>query len=85
MDDFRYLWIRDRVYAGLNILETESGVFDEFLTRDDGENETLISKFLTRNVDEEDDGALIFHKLLNEEEIEVQIELSTLPFSLFFA
>ena len=72
MDDIRYIWIRDKVFNGLDVVETD--VFDEFLSRDDGDNELKIAKFLNQT-EEDEDSALIFHKELKEEEIEVQIEL----------
>ena len=73
MDDIRYIWMRDKVFAGLDIQEHE--VFEEFMLRDEGENELRIAKFMNQTEDDED-FALIFHKELKEEEIEVQIELS---------
>ena len=44
MDDNRYLWLRDKVFAGLDVIESD--VFEEFLARDEGENEGKIAKFL---------------------------------------
>lgn len=73
MDDIRYQWIRDKVFASLNIEEPE--VFEEFITRNEGENEKAIANFMNQT-EEDDDSALIFYKELKEEEIEVQIELS---------
>ena len=73
MDDIRYIWMRDKVFSGLDIQEHE--VFEEFMLRDEGENELRIAKFMNQTEDDED-FALIFHKELKEEEIEVQIELS---------
>ena len=75
MDDVRFYWLRDRIYAGLDINESE--VFEEFLQRDDGENEMKIAKFINQTEDD-DDYAILFNKNCVEEEIEVQIELSNL-------
>jgi hypothetical protein len=75
MDDLRFLWMRDRIYEGLKI--DELAVFEEFLTRDDGENEMKIAKFMNQT-EEDDDFALIFYKDTKEEQIEVQIELSNI-------
>ena len=72
MDDIRYLWIRDKVFNALDIIETD--VFDEFMMRDDSENDLKIAKFLNQT-EEDEDNALIFFKELKEEEIEAQIEL----------
>lgn len=75
MDDIRYIWMRDKVFSALDIEDIE--VFEEFITRNEGENEQKIAKFMNQTEDDED-SALIFHKELKEEEIEVQIELSNL-------
>lgn len=73
MDDIRFQWIKDCVFAGLDIEEND--VFEEFLQREDGENEMKIAKFINQT-EEDEDFALIFNKEQVEEEIEVQIELS---------
>ena len=73
MDDIRYIWMRDKVFSGLDIEEVE--VFEEFMLRNEGENEKAIASFMNQT-EEDEDNALIFHKELREEEIEVQIELS---------
>jgi hypothetical protein len=75
MDDIRYLWIRDKVFSALDIIESD--VFEEFIARDEGDNEMKIAKFLNQT-EEDEDYALIFHKQLKEEEIEVQVELCKL-------
>lgn len=77
MDDIRYMWLRDKVFSGLDIIESD--VFEEFINRDEGENEMKIANFLNQT-EEDEDFALIFHKELKEEEIEVQVELSKLFF-----
>lgn len=79
MDDVRYLWLRDKVYDGLEIKDSE--VFEEFLNRDENENEMKIARFMNQT-EEDDDFALIFFKELKEEEIEVQVELSTFIFTI---
>lgn len=73
MDDYRYIWLRDKVFGGLDINEFD--VFDEFIARDEGENEMKIAKFMNQT-EEDEDNALIFHKEVKEEEIEVTVELS---------
>jgi hypothetical protein len=73
MDDYRYIWLRDKVFGGLDINEFD--VFDEFIARDEGENEMKIAKFMNQT-EEDEDNALIFHKETKEEEIEVTVELS---------
>lgn len=72
MDDLRYLWLRDKVFTALDIVETD--VFEEFLIREDGDNEMRIAKFLNQT-EEDEDYALVFNKELKEEEIEVEVEL----------
>lgn len=79
MDDVRYLWLRDKVYDGLEIKDSE--VFEEFLNRDENENEMKIARFMNQT-EEDDDFALIFFKELKEEEIEVQVELSNFIFTI---
>ena len=73
MDDYRYIWLRDKVFGGLDINEFD--VFDEFIAREEGENEMKIAKFMNQT-EEDEDNALIFHKEVKEEEIEVTVELS---------
>lgn len=75
MDDVRYLWLRDKVFAGLKIKDLD--VFEEFINRDEGDNEMKIAKFMNQT-EEDDDFALIFHKETKEEEVEVQVELCKL-------
>lgn len=72
MDDIRYLWLKDKIFGGLEIGDID--VFEEFITRDEGENEMRIARFMNQT-EEDDDFALIFYKEIREEEIEVQIEL----------
>lgn len=82
MDDLRYLWLRDKVFSGLGIGEHD--VFEEFINRNENENEMKIAKFMNQT-EEDDDYALIFHKEQREEEIEVQVELCNfMPFKFFF-
>jgi hypothetical protein len=76
MDDIRFHWLRDRIYEGLDINEHE--VFEEFLQREDGDNEMKIAKFINQT-DDDDDFAILFNKHCMEEEIEVEIELSKYP------
>ena len=77
MDDYRYIWLRDKVFSGLDISEVD--VFEEFIAREDGENELKIAKFMNQT-EEDEDNALIFHKELKEEEIEITVELSNYAF-----
>lgn len=72
MDDIRYIWLRDKVFSSLEIDDTY--VFEEFITRNEGENEMRIAKFMNQT-EEDDDFALIFYKEAQKEEIEVQVEL----------
>ena len=71
MDDPRIEWIRDRVYHGLDITDTE--IFEELLNREDGESERALAKFLNETP-KEDESSLLFYKELREEEEEVEIE-----------
>ena len=71
MDDARIEWLRDRVFLALNIQDVN--VFDELLNRDDGEPERDIAKFLNETP-EDGKSAILFYKIVKEEEIEVEIE-----------
>ena len=71
MDDPRIEWIRNRVYHALDIKEHE--VFEELLERSDGEFERQLGKFLN-DTPEENESAILFYKLVVEEEEEVEVE-----------
>lgn len=71
MDDPRFEWVRNQVYKGLGIEESE--VFDELLERDDGEVERDLGKFLNDTPDE-NESSILFYRILREEEIEVEVE-----------
>jgi hypothetical protein len=70
MDDPRIEWLRNKVYHALDISEPE--VFEDFLNRDDGEAERGVAKFL--NETPEGESSLIFYKIIQEEEEEVEVE-----------
>jgi hypothetical protein len=76
MDDLRYIWLRDKIFTALDVIETD--VFEDFLNREDGgseiTNEAKIAKFMNQTEEDEDFG-LVFSKELKEEEIEVEVEL----------
>ncbi|XP_071945421.1 dynein axonemal heavy chain 10-like [Antedon mediterranea] len=72
MDDVRFEWMRDRVNDALDIDDNE--VFEELLSRDDGEFELQLAKFLNETP-EEGRAAAIFYKTIREEEIEVEEEI----------
>ena len=71
MDDPRIEWIRDRVYQALDIADPD--IFEELLNRDDGEAERSIAKFLNETP-EENEQSIIFYKVVQEEEEEVEVE-----------
>ena len=71
MDDPRIEWVRDRVNLALHIQDPE--VFEDLLNRDDGEPERDIAKFLNETP-EDDKSALLFYKIIQEEEEEVEVE-----------
>lgn len=81
-DDLRVEWIRQRVCAGFNLLE--SPCFDELLCREDGKDEELIITFLNIVSQEDRSLCLLFFKTVTEEEIEVKIPISKLGLSFFF-
>lgn len=71
MDDVRIEWIRDEVYLALEIADRE--VFEDFLHREDGINESLMQKYL--NETPEEGTALILHSKVVEEEEEIEVEI----------
>ena len=71
MDDPRVECIRDRVYLALNI--SENDIFEDLLNRDDGEIERILAKFLNETPDSEE-AAVLFYKIVQEEEEEVEVE-----------
>lgn len=70
MDDLRVLWMRDRVYGALGL--TDPQLFEELLSRDDGEVEDLILHFLNRTSDEEGASTLFFFRTVVPEEVLVE-------------
>ncbi|XP_013358995.1 PREDICTED: dynein heavy chain 10, axonemal isoform X2 [Chinchilla lanigera] len=72
MDDLRVLWMRDRVYAAFDLSDPQ--LFEELLTRDEGEAEDLILHFLNLRSDEEGASALFFYRTWVPEEVEVEID-----------
>ncbi|XP_052023863.1 dynein axonemal heavy chain 10 [Apodemus sylvaticus] len=70
MDDLRVLWMRDRVYTAFDL--SNPMLFEEMLSRDDGEAEDRILHFLNHSSDEDNASALFFYRLLVPEEVEVE-------------
>ena len=75
MDDPRIEWIRDQVNLALDI--SDNGVFDEFINQDDGAEERVFATFLN-DTPVEGKEALLFYKIVKEEEIEVEVEYGNL-------
>jgi hypothetical protein len=72
MDDLRIEWLRNYVYDALDIKEPQ--VFEELLSRDDGEAELTIASYLNETKATDNQQALIFYKIVREEEEEVEVE-----------
>ncbi|CAH1233746.1 DNAH10 [Branchiostoma lanceolatum] len=72
LDDVRLEWMRDKVYAGLDIEDTE--IFEELLNREDGEYERKILKFLNESPESGTPTAILFYCQIQEEEEEVEVE-----------
>ncbi|KAF0872101.1 DYH10 protein, partial [Crocuta crocuta] len=72
MDDLRVLWMRDRVYTAFGL--TDPQLFEELLSRDDGEVEDLILHFLNQTKDEEGALTLFFYRKVVPVEVEVEVE-----------
>ncbi|XP_069880965.1 dynein axonemal heavy chain 10 isoform X1 [Dipodomys merriami] len=75
MDDMRVQWMRDRVFAAFGL--SDPGLFEELLSRDDGEVEDLVLHFLNRRTEEEEAAALFFQCLTRMEEVEVEVEIDS--------
>jgi len=72
MDDLRIEWLRNKVYDALDISEPQ--VFEELLNNDDGEAELAIARFLNQTIISDNQQALIFYKIVQEVEEEVEVE-----------
>ena len=79
MDDTRIEWIRNKIYLGLGITDPE--VFDDLVTREDGQYENEILKFL--NETPKEGCTMIFYSMLKEEEEEIEVEAGMLTSSKF--
>jgi len=74
MDDLRIEWLRDRVYDSLDVHQKDA--FEELLSRNDGEAELMISKYLNQST-EDTECPLIFYKLVLEQEEDVEVDFGT--------
>jgi hypothetical protein len=72
MDDLRVEWLRNYVYDALDVKEPQ--VFEELLTQDDGEAERTIANYLNQTNASDNQQALIFYKIVREEEEEIEVE-----------
>ena len=79
MDDTRIEWIRNKIYLGLGIADPE--VFDDLVTREDGQYENEILKFL--NETPKEGCTMIFYSMLKEEEEEIEVEAGMFTSSKF--
>uniref|UniRef100_H3BAL0 Dynein axonemal heavy chain 10 n=1 Tax=Latimeria chalumnae TaxID=7897 RepID=H3BAL0_LATCH len=78
MDDLRLEWMKERVNFAFNLSETDC--FDELLCRDDGAEEQKILKFLNETSGEEMFSSLLFYKVIEEEEREIEVEKISLGY-----
>uniref|UniRef100_A0A3B4UD57 Dynein axonemal heavy chain 10 n=1 Tax=Seriola dumerili TaxID=41447 RepID=A0A3B4UD57_SERDU len=76
-DDLRVEWIRERVTAGFNLWDCPN-CFDELLSREDGEEEEKIIRYLNIVSEEDSPSCLLFFKTIREEEIEVEVPLKSI-------
>nr|XP_039267660.1 dynein heavy chain 10, axonemal-like [Styela clava] len=72
MDDPRVEWIMNKIYLGLGIKNPE--VFEDLLSREDGNNELKILHFFNASSNEEGTSTLLFYKRTIEDEEEVEVE-----------
>lgn len=71
MDDVRVLWMRDRVYCAFGL--TDPQIFEELLSRNDGEVEDEVLHFLNQASDEEAAATLFFYRTVVQEEVAVRL------------
>ncbi|KAG2470484.1 DYH10 protein, partial [Polypterus senegalus] len=71
LDDLRLEWIRQRVCGSLH--SVDSACFEELLSRDNGEHEQRILRFLNETSEESKLSLLYFVKSVREELIEVEV------------
>ncbi|KAK5620023.1 Dynein heavy chain 10, axonemal [Crenichthys baileyi] len=71
-EDLRVEWIRQKVTAGF-VLAKFPECFDKLLSREDGEEEEKIIRFLNFVSDEDSTSCLLFFKTIREEEVDVKV------------
>lgn len=76
-DDLRVEWLRQCVSAGFNLPDSPN-CFDELLSREDGDNEEKIIRYLNVVSEEESPSRLLFFRTIREEEIEIEIPVGKL-------
>lgn len=69
-DDLRVEWVKRCVSAGFNL--TECDCFDELLSRNDGEAEENLIRYLNVVTDEDSSICLVFFLTITEEETEIK-------------
>lgn len=69
-DDLRVEWVKRCVSAGFNL--TGCNCFDELLSRNDGEAEEKIIRYLNAVTDEDSSICLVFFLTITEEEREIE-------------
>ena len=74
MDDPRLEWMINKLTLGLNIKSPD--VFEDLLSREDGNNELKMLHFFNLSTQEEGTHTLLFYKQTIEEEEEVEVEYS---------
>ena len=72
MDD-RIEWMKLKLEEGLPILK-DSAIFEEFITREDGNNESILQSFLNNKTDER---GVFFYSEEREEEEEIEVEIGS--------
>uniref|UniRef100_A0A3Q1G9E8 Dynein axonemal heavy chain 10 n=1 Tax=Acanthochromis polyacanthus TaxID=80966 RepID=A0A3Q1G9E8_9TELE len=70
--DLRVEWIRQQVSAGFNLTSCPES-FDELLSREDGETEKEIIRYLNVVSEKDSSSCLLFFETMREKEIEVEV------------
>lgn len=72
MDDPRLEWMINKISLGLDIKSQD--VFEDILSREDGNNELKMLHFFNMSTQEEGTLTLLFYKQTIQEEEEVEVE-----------
>ena len=79
MDDTRIEWMKVKLEANLKAL-TNPAVFEDFITREEGINESNLQDFLNKKVAASEGASVLFYAEDREEEEEIEVEIGKVLF-----